>query len=104
MLGLMVVFTHWLACCMVSTGPGYLDGYLDLGDASVSRQYLAGFYWSMMTITTVGYGDVLPKSDIERIYCVVAMLIGSSVNAYVIGRVSVILASKDLNLQTYYQR
>eukprot|EP00929_Paragymnodinium_shiwhaense_P083576 TRINITY_DN44596_c0_g2_i1.p1 TRINITY_DN44596_c0_g2~~TRINITY_DN44596_c0_g2_i1.p1 ORF type:complete len:984 (+),score=239.12 TRINITY_DN44596_c0_g2_i1:79-3030(+) len=104
MLFLMALFTHWLACCMVASGPGYLDGYQDLGTASVSRQYLAGFYWAMMTITTVGYGDILPSSDAERVYCVMAMLIGSSFNAYVIGRVSVILASKDLNLQTYYQR
>ena len=49
-----------------------------LGD----RAYL---YWSMTTLTTVGYGDLIPGSDRERAYTCVAMVVGGGFYGYIIG-------------------
>merc|ERR1711871_706114 len=42
-------------------------------EASIETQYVAALYWSLTTLTTVGYGDVLPVTDGERIFCMLAM-------------------------------
>eukprot|EP01050_Picozoa_sp_SAG11_P002806 SAG11_NODE_146_length_14788_cov_5.672884_14_plen_377_part_00 len=47
-----------------------------------SEQYAAAFYWSIVTLTTLGYGDITPANHDERLFCVYAMLMGASIFAY----------------------
>jgi CRP-like cAMP-binding protein len=61
-------------------------------------------YWAVTTITTVGYGDLIPTSDGERLYTVFAMLIGGALYSCVIGNIFVILNSRNLNAQASIQR
>jgi hypothetical protein len=35
---------------------------------NLATTYWAAFYWAMMTMSTIGYGDVTPQTDIERVY------------------------------------
>lgn len=37
----------------------------------VGPPYVASLYWVSTTITTVGYGDLSPRSTAERIYAIV---------------------------------
>ena len=39
-------------------------------------QYVAGVYWAFTTMTTVGYGDILPQNDIERAFAILIMFTG----------------------------
>lgn len=48
------------------------------------EQYLVSFYWSLTTLTTVGYGDVTPVTDAERKYAVFALFAGALVFATVV--------------------
>jgi len=57
--------------------------------------YLAGFYYSVMTLTTIGYGDVVPRTDAERIYTIIIMFLGGAVYAYAVGSVCSIVANMD---------
>lgn len=47
-------------------------------------------------MTTVGYGDVLVTTTLERGFCIVGMLIGATVFGYIVGNVSVMMESFDL--------
>jgi uncharacterized membrane protein (UPF0182 family) len=40
------------------------------------QKYVSSFYWAYSTVTTVGYGDVHAQTVLERLFCVVAMVIG----------------------------
>ena len=66
--------------------------------------YLACFYWSMTTITTVGYGDICPESTGERIFSLVAMCIGGVFYGYVIGSIVPTVSSVDQNQRAYYEK
>ena len=41
-------------------------------------QYVAGVYWAFTTMTTVGYGDILPQNDIERAFAILIMFTGTT--------------------------
>eukprot|EP00392_Amoebophrya_sp_AT5.2_P008355 g8376.t1 len=43
-----------------------------------NEDYISALYWSFTTMTTVGYGDITPRSTTERIYCIFVMFVGGS--------------------------
>jgi voltage-gated potassium channel len=47
-----------------------------------------GIYWAVTTMTTVGYGDITPKTSEGRIVAVVVMLIGIGTATLLIGAVA----------------
>ena len=69
----------------------YLTDY-GLDEANVGECYVAAMYWSIMTITTIGYGDVPAQSTPERAVVCVCMLLGAGMFAYVVGSVCGIIA------------
>ena len=71
----------------------WMDHY-NLGDDTVEN-YISSLYWAVMTLTTIGYGDILPRTTAERIVCIIGMMIGGGVYAYVVGAVCGIVASMD---------
>ena len=60
------------------------DGYV-AGERGASSLYLASFYWCFTTMTTVGYGDVIPGTSAERAFAIFAMLVGVTVFGYIVG-------------------
>ena len=50
-------------------------------------------YWAVVTLTTVGYGDVYPKTDLGRLLASVVMILGYGIIAVPTGIVSAELGS-----------
>jgi len=65
------------------------------GDYNVFELYATSVYFVMTTITTVGYGDISGNSFIERIICVVLILIGQISYSFASGAVTSIIANYD---------
>merc|ERR1712137_475599 len=61
-------------------------------------QYIASIYWAITTMTTVGYGDIIPNNDIERVYAAAAIMIGATVFGYIIGSIAS-LASHERGIE-----
>lgn len=77
----------------------HLYWFLERG-LSVSANYLYGigdsFWWLFVSITTVGYGDVIPQSLMARIVTVVVVLFGFSVFGLLVGHISSLLTLESL--------
>jgi hypothetical protein len=99
----MMLLCHWLACGMKLVDNGFLTQYQDV-NGRIWAEYLAAIYWSMTTLTTVGYGDIIPTSDTERIYTTVSMVIGGGFYGYVVGAITSMVSNSDLNATAYYDR
>ncbi len=52
------------------------------------RSIPVGIYWAIVTITTVGYGDVAPVTPLGRLIASAVMLLGYSIIAVTTGIVS----------------
>lgn len=58
-------------------------------------QYLTSVYWSLQTITTVGYGDIPAKTTTEQVLSVLWMVFGVGFYSFTIGNLSSVIASMD---------
>jgi len=67
-------------------------GYADSG---MDQQYLAAVYWAVVTIVTVGYGDITAKTELEMTLAVLWMIIGVGFYSFTIGSLSSFLTSID---------
>ena len=79
-----LIIIHWFTCVWIMIYPP--------GDSSAVEYYVKSFYWTVTTLTTVGYGDISPTTTGGRIYTMVVMLVGVGVYGVVIGNVSRIFA------------
>ena len=68
-------------------------GDADYVGASESTQYVTAFYFSLVTVTTVGYGDVLPDTHEEKMFVVFAIMLGAFLYAFIIGDFSTLIAN-----------
>ena len=62
--------------------------YLVEGPGSGFTSIPMGIYWAIVTMTTVGYGDLTPKTDIGRLIASLQMLLGWGILAVPTGIVS----------------
>jgi len=91
----LLITAHWLACGWLAIGG------IDM-EADDFSKYLRGLYWCITTLATVGYGDIVPKTNLQTVYAMVVMLLGVGVYGYVIGNVTNLVANIDL-AKTHYR-
>jgi len=61
-------------------------------------------YWAVVTVTTVGYGDVSPITPMGKFFAVILMLAGYSIIAVPTGIVTAEMRSKRQNLEKVCER
>lgn len=90
------LFSHWLACLWLLLGgiPMTTDPATD---------YSRAIYWVITTLTTVGYGDITPATNVQRYFTIAVMIAGVGSYGYVIGNVASFLANMDI-VKTSYKK
>lgn len=51
------------------------------------NEYIYSFYFTTVTMVTVGYGDFAPKSMLEIIVCIIFIIITCGMFAYYINKI-----------------
>lgn len=57
-------------------------------EKSLRYRYISAIYWSMTTMTTVGYGDMHAVNSLEMIFIIFYMLFNLGLTAYIIGNMT----------------
>ncbi|MCF8240081.1 MAG: cyclic nucleotide-binding domain-containing protein [Melioribacteraceae bacterium] len=86
--------THWVAC-----GWLWLRG-IDHTVTDVTN-YINALYWTVTTLTTVGYGDITPLNNNQTIYAMCVEVLGVGVYGYIIGNIAGIISKKDPSKAKY---
>lgn len=93
LLLLMTFSCHLLACFWVLVGryslniglvswlESDINGHFIMKDTTGGKHvysiYLAAFYYSLTTMTSIGYGEITPTNNVERLFAVFLEIIGA---------------------------
>lgn len=58
--------------------------------------WLASFYWAVTTMSTIGYGDISPQTDPERIVGILLMITGCGFFAGLTGKITALLTDQTV--------
>mmetsp|Transcript_15603 Transcript_15603/g.51245 ORF Transcript_15603/g.51245 Transcript_15603/m.51245 type:complete len:797 (-) Transcript_15603:107-2497(-) len=106
-----LMLCHWMACSFqiladLQGAFTWSDAYSELhpsAERGAFDQYITCFYWAMTTMSTIGYGDVVPQTTIERLVMCLFQLMGASLFAYVVGAVCGIISGMGEKTQAFYE-
>ncbi|XP_049543348.1 potassium voltage-gated channel subfamily H member 6 isoform X1 [Anopheles darlingi] len=112
LMATFALIAHWLACIWYAIGNaerpllkakiGWLDALAQDtqeyyfpnntgGGPSVKSRYVTALYFTFTSLTSVGFGNVAPNTDAEKIFTICVMLVGSLMYASIFGNVSAII-------------
>ncbi len=97
--GKIIVFLYFILVMVIIIGSVmyFVEGRAGSGFDSIPRS----IYWAIVTLTTVGYGDITPATNVGQFLSAMVMIMGYAVIAVPTGIVSaeVINADKKVNCQ-----
>jgi len=73
-------------------------------DQNVWTIYNMAVYWALMTITSIGYGDITPQSNLEYVVVTCLMLVGSGLWAHILGSFCAIISNLERERMAHEQR
>lgn len=98
LMATFALIAHWLACIWYAIGnverPGYEEeglriGWLDelarqthqpytnlTGGPTIKTKYITALYFTFSSLTSVGFGNVSPNTNSEKVFSICVMLIG----------------------------
>ncbi|CAN9510673.1 unnamed protein product [Ophioblennius macclurei] len=124
---------HWLACIWYSIGDYEvinedtnsvrMDSWLYLlgetvgtpykfnasgsgrweGGPTKDSVYITSLYFTMTSLTSIGFGNIAPNTDGEKIFAVAMMMIGSLLYATIFGNVTTIFQQMYANTNRYHE-
>ncbi|XP_074705182.1 voltage-gated delayed rectifier potassium channel KCNH4 isoform X1 [Strix aluco] len=127
LMSMFALLAHWLACLwyvigraeMESNDPRTWDiGWLhelgkrleapyvnnSVGGPSIRSAYIASLYFTLSSLTSVGFGNVCANTDAEKIFSICTMLIGALMHAVVFGNVTAIIQRMYSRRSLYHTR
>ena len=97
----LISFFYWAVLLIHLLCTGWMGVYGINQDSDTTTNYIAALYWTVTTLTSVGYGDILPVSNSQRLYSMLVQISGVGVFGYLIGNVVTILSKLDADLVRY---
>ncbi|TNN07019.1 Potassium voltage-gated channel subfamily H member 6 [Schistosoma japonicum] len=108
---LFALIAHWLACIWYAIGHAehlYRDpkiGWLDTlaihteqyytdqptSGPDLKTKYITALYFTFSSLTSIGFGNVSPNTNAEKVFSIIVMLVGSLMYASIFGNVGALI-------------
>jgi Ion channel len=109
----VILLAHFYACLWYvigvysandpNDGASWLDKS-DLLNQTVSKKYLESYYFSVITLTTTGYGDISPVSSLEKMIVIIFSLISCIVIGYNLNAIGNLIQQLGENDKVYMEQ
>ena len=103
-----ILFVHTIACIWIMLSYEQEDQDFDnwintkgYDYHKTGSMYIIAVYWTITTITTVGYGDIAATNTTERIVASVILVFGVIAFSFSTGALSSVIANSDSRQATY---
>eukprot|EP00002_Diphylleia_rotans_P019724 TRINITY_DN3813_c0_g1_i5.p1 TRINITY_DN3813_c0_g1~~TRINITY_DN3813_c0_g1_i5.p1 ORF type:complete len:1110 (+),score=238.90 TRINITY_DN3813_c0_g1_i5:56-3385(+) len=102
-------FAHWSGCMWyfasrISDSESKWIRCSGITHARFTTQYIHSVYWALIVMATIGFGDVIPQSNTEKLYAMFAMMVGATIHSVVLSNISVIIARLDIAFVRYWKK
>ncbi|KAM9416117.1 voltage-gated delayed rectifier potassium channel KCNH8-like [Salvelinus alpinus] len=132
LMSMFALLAHWMACIWYVIGKKEMEAnayswdigwlhelgkrlespYDPLGEVngtglsgpSLRSVYIASLYFTLSSLTSVGFGNVSANTDAEKIFSICTMLIGALMHALVFGNVTAIIQRMYSRWSQYHTR
>ncbi|XP_008072386.1 potassium voltage-gated channel subfamily H member 4 [Carlito syrichta] len=127
LMSVFALLAHWMACVWYVIGRREMEandpllwdvGWLhelgkrleapyvngSTGGPARRSAYIAALYFTLSSLTSVGFGNVCANTDAEKIFSVCTMLIGALMHAVVFGNVTAIIQRMYSRRSLYHSR
>ncbi|XP_026180204.1 potassium voltage-gated channel subfamily H member 4a [Mastacembelus armatus] len=127
LMSVFALLAHWMACVwyvigrmeIESSDPVTWDiGWLQelgkrletpyinstMGGPSMPSAYISSLYFTLSSLTSVGFGNVCANTDAEKIFSICIMLMGALMHAVVFGNVTAIIQRMYSRRSLYHTR
>nr|XP_051680933.1 potassium voltage-gated channel subfamily H member 4 isoform X3 [Oryctolagus cuniculus] len=127
LMSVFALLAHWMACVWYVIGRREMEandpllwdiGWLhelgkrlempyvngSAGGPSRRSAYIAALYFTLSSLTSVGFGNVCANTDAEKIFSICTMLIGALMHALVFGNVTAIIQRMYSRRSLYHSR
>ena len=107
---LLVVSVHWFACAYRlvaqledSRETNWLVNYYGPAPVSTAEQYNSALYWAVTTMSSVGFGDIVPTTSAERVMTTSVIMVSACLFAFLLGSVTSLVQGLDVQEQVPFQ-
>lgn len=105
LLVFLMLVCHWMGAMFFGLGRLQTEGNewtgekwtveANIAEADLFTQFMTSLYYAIVTILTVGYGDIRPHTNIEKMSAVMMILGGAVFYAVIFGNVNVLIQNTD---------
>ncbi|XP_057684353.1 potassium voltage-gated channel subfamily H member 8 [Corythoichthys intestinalis] len=133
LMSMFALLAHWMACIWYIIGKMEMEAnaynwdigwlhelakrlespYFPMGSVNnsgggsgppIRSVYVASLYFTLSSLTSVGFGNVSANTDVEKIFSICVMLIGALMHALVFGNVTAIIQRMYSRWSQYHTR
>lgn len=101
---------NWIRCYLINylddieEGQEWYESRMNTDHMPLGPRYLAALYWTCSTMATVGFGDIVPVNNTERMGTFAMVIVGCTLYGFMIGNMNSIVHDVDANTRQYNMR